>query len=120
MAIWTIGDTVSRIRVAVKSRAGPISIARPGTYASDSAVPLISMILSSLLAASTASGIQASRSYQESVYIEVISHATDSTSAVRRAMVSGSRCGSTSLSRPGAGVQGTTRESIQAITIRPI
>ena len=29
MAICTIGDTVSRIRVAVKSRAGPISIARP-------------------------------------------------------------------------------------------
>src|SRR5215211_5682237 len=108
-----MGDTVSRIRVAVKSRAGPRSIARPGTYASDNAVPLITMILSSLLAASTASGIQASRSYQESVYIEVISHATDKTNAVRNAMVSGSRRRSASLSSPGAAVQGTTRESIQ-------
>ena len=110
---------MSRIRVAVKSRAWPISIARPGTYASDSAVPLISMILSSLLAASTASGIQASRSYQESVYMEVISHATDSTSAVRRAMVSGSRRGRHPC-QAGSGVHGTTRESIQPITIKPI
>ena len=39
-----IGDTVSRIRVAVKSNAGPMSIARPGTYASDKAAPLITMI----------------------------------------------------------------------------
>jgi hypothetical protein len=37
--------------------------------------PLITMILSSLLAASTASGIKAKRSYQDSVYIDVISQA---------------------------------------------
>src|SRR5215203_5799785 len=104
-----IGETVSRSRVAVKSRTGPTSIARPGTYANDNAAPLVNMILSSLLAASTASGIQARRSYQDNVYMDVISHATDSTNAVRRAMVSGSRRRSASLSRPGAGVQGTTR-----------
>ena len=69
------------------------SIARPGTYASDSGVIRISMIRSSLLAASTASGIQAIRSYQDSVYIEVTSQATDRTSEVRTAMVSGSRRG---------------------------
>src|SRR5512133_3230515 len=115
-----IGDTVSRIRVAVKSNVGPRSIARPGTYAIDNAAPLITMILSSLLAASTASGIQASRSYQESVYIEVINQATDSTSAVRNAIVSGSRCKSASFASPGAAVHGTTRESIQAMMIKPI
>jgi hypothetical protein len=97
-----------------------MSIARPGTYAIDNAAPLITMILSSLLAASTASGDQASRSYQESVYMEVINHATDSTNAVRSPMVRGSRRRSASLASPGAAVHGTTRDSIHARMIKPM
>ena len=77
------------------------------------------MIRSSLLAASTASGIQAMRSYQLSVYIEVTSQATDSTSEVRSAMVSGSCRRSAPRGRPGTAVQGTVRDSIQAMTNRP-
>ena len=114
-----IGETVSRIRAAVKSSAAPYSMARPGTYARDSAAPRISMIRSSLQVASTASGTQAIRSYQLRVYIEVISHATDSTSAVRSAMVSGSFRRSAPLGRPGTAVHGTVRDSIQAITTSP-
>src|SRR4051794_7715834 len=63
-----------------------------------------------------ASGIQAIRSYQDSVYIDVTSQATERTSDVRSAMVSGSRRTSAPLGRPGTPTQGTTRESIQPIT----
>ena len=77
------------------------------------------MILSSLLAASTASGIQAIRSYQESVYIDVISQATDSTSAVRKAIVSGSRRRSAPFVQPGRRGPGHDPDSIQPITIKP-
>ena len=78
-----------------------------------------SIIRSSLLAASTASGSQAIRSYQDRVYMEVVSQATDSTSEVRRATVSGSSRGSAPRGRPGAEVHGTTFDSIQAMTTSP-
>src|SRR3954452_5352410 len=79
----------------------------------------MSMILSSSDAASTDSGIHAIRSYQDSVYMEVTSQATERTSDVRTAMVIGSSCRSTPAGSPGTAVQGTTLDSIQAITTRP-
>jgi hypothetical protein len=53
------------------------------------------------------------------VYIEVINHATDSTRAVRRAIVSGSRRRSAPLANPGAAVHGTVRDSIHTMTSSP-
>ena len=96
-----------------------MSTTRPGTKASDSNVMRSSMIRSNLLATIKASGIQASRSYQARVYIEVVSQATDKINEVRRAMVIGSRRGSAPRGRPGAAVHGTTLDSIQAITTKP-
>ena len=64
---WITGETFSRTRVATKSSSGPIGRSRPGTKASDSGTPRKIISRSSLLGASTASGIQAIRSYQESV-----------------------------------------------------
>ena len=73
-----------------------------------------------MLAASTANGSQAIRSYQDSVYMAVTSQATESTSEVRSATVNGSRRGSAPRGSPGAAVQGTTFDSIQAITTSPV
>ena len=60
------------------------------------------VITSSRLAAIRASGTQVIRSYQLSVYGEVISQAAVSSAAVRTVMVSGSRRGSVPGAPPGA------------------
>src|SRR5699024_7486578 len=74
------------------------------------------MVTSSRDAASTPSGTKAMKSYQDRVYIELTSHATDSTRAVRTATVISSWCGSTPSAMPGTDRQGSSRHSRIAST----
>ncbi len=113
-------QNVSRMRVPIRLTVGWYSMARAVTKAADNHVVRHSMRASSLLADASASGAQASRSYQLNEFGVVTSHDAYRIAAARIASEVGSFAGSTMWSpMPGSARMSISLCSIHAITAQP-